>query len=153
MPEFSVPTQLPDWIKDHVTLYLESEGKEGQMWDSSIGGGPGLIATLLLATTGRRSGEARTVPLIYGEADGSYVVVASRGGSRDNPDWYKNLNANPDVSIRVATLVVDAVARTAEGEEREALWQKMSKIFPPYNAYQERTERQIPVVVIEPAKN
>ncbi len=83
----------------------------------------------------------------------SYVVVASRGGSRDNPDWYKNLAADPDVSIRVATLVVDAVARTAEGEEREALWQKMSEIFPPYNSYQERTDRQIPVVVIEPVKN
>ena len=153
MPEFSVPTQLPDWVKDHVALYLESEGKEGHMWDSSVGGGPGPIATLLLATTGRRSGDARTVPLIYGEADGSYVVVASRGGSKDNPDWYKNLSANPDVSIRVATNVLDAVARTAEGEEREALWQKMSGIFPPYNLYQERTERQIPVVVIEPVTN
>ena len=126
MPEFSVPTQLPDWIKDHVTLYLESEGKEGHMWDSSVGGGPGPIATLLLAVTGRRSGDSRTVPLIYGEADGSYVVVASRGGSKDHPDWYKNLTANPDVSIRVATNVLDAVARTAAGEEREALWQKMS---------------------------
>ncbi len=143
MSEFSVPTQLPDWIKDHVALYLESEGKEGQMWDSSIAGGPGPIVTLLLATTGRRSGDSHTVPLIYGEADGSYVIVASRGGSKDNPD----------VSVRVATNVFDAVARTAEGQEREALWQKMSGIFPPYNSYQERTDRQIPVVVLEPVTN
>ena len=150
MPEFSVPTQLPDWIKDHVALYLESEGKDGQMWDSSIAGGPGPIATLLLATTGRRSGDSRTVPLIYGEVDGAYVVVASRGGSKDHPDWYKNLTANPAVSLRVATNVFDAVARTAEGQEREVLWQKMSGIFPPYNSYQERTGRQIPVVVLEP---
>lgn len=150
MPEFSVPTQLPDWIRDHVKLYLESEGKEGQMWDSSIAGGTGKIATLLLAVTGRRSGGSHTVPLIYGEADGNYVVVASRGGSKDHPDWYKNLAANPEVSVRVATEVFDAMARTAEGEEREALWQKMAAIFPPYNAYQGRTERQIPVVVLEP---
>ncbi len=153
MPEFSVPTQLPDWIKDHAALYIKSEGKEGHMWDSSIAGGPGPIASLLLATTGRRSGDSRTVPLIYGEADGSYVIVASRGGSKDHPDWYKNLAANPDVSLRVATDVFDAVARTAAGEEREALWQKMLGIFPPYVSYQERTERQIPVVVLEPVKN
>ena len=150
MPEFSVPTQLPDWIKDHVALYLKSEGKEGHMWDSSIAGGPGPIASLLLATTGRRSGDSRTVPLIYGEVDGSYIIVASRGGSKDNPDWYKNLAANPDVSVRVATNVFDAVARTVEGEEREALWAKMTAIFPSYDAYQGRTERQIPVVVLDP---
>ncbi|RLC57735.1 MAG: nitroreductase family deazaflavin-dependent oxidoreductase [Chloroflexi bacterium] len=150
MPEFSVPTQLPDWIKDHAALYIKSEGKEGHMWDSSIAGGPGPIASLLLATTGRRSGDSRTVPLIYGEADGNYIVIASRGGSKDHPDWYKNLTANPDVSVRVATDVFDAVARTAEGDEREALWQKMSEIFPPYNSYQSRTDRQIPVVVLAP---
>ncbi|HEY5626082.1 MAG TPA: nitroreductase family deazaflavin-dependent oxidoreductase [Dehalococcoidia bacterium] len=150
MPEFSVPTQLPDWIKDHARLYIESEGREGQMWDSSVAGGPGPIATLLLATTGRRSGGSRTVPLIYGEADGNYVIVASRGGSKDNPDWYKNLAADPDVSVRVATDVFDAVARTAEGEERAALWAMMAAIFPPYDAYQGRTDRQIPVVVLQP---
>ncbi len=150
MPEFSVPTQLPDWIKDHVALYLESGGKEGQMWDSSIAGGPGPISTLLLATSGRSSGDSHTVPLIYGEAGGNYVIVASRGGSKDHPDWYKNLSANADVSVRVATNVFDAVARTAEGEERDALWAKMADIFPPYNQYQGRTDRQIPVVVLEP---
>ncbi len=153
MPEFSVPTHLPAWIKDHVALYLESEGKEGQMWDSSFAGGPGPLATLLLATTGRRTGDSRTVPLIYGEVDGNYIVVASRGGSKDDPDWYKNLAASADVSLRVATNVFDAVARTATGEEREALWQTMSEIFPSYNSYQERTKRQIPVVVLEPVKN
>jgi proline iminopeptidase len=150
MPEFSVPTQLPDWIRDHVKLYLESEGRQGQMWDSSIAGGAGKIATLLLATTGRKGGGSHTVPLIYGEAGGNYVVVASRGGSKDHPDWYKNLAANPQVSVRVATEVFDAVARTAEGEERDALWQMMASIFPPYDSYQERTDRQIPVVVLEP---
>ena len=153
MPEFSVPTQLPDWIKDHAALYIKSEGKEGHMWDSSIAGGPGPIASLLLATTGRRSGDSRTVPLIYGEADGRYIVIASRGGSKDHPDWYKNLTATPGVTVRVATDVFDALARTAEGDEREALWQKMAEIFPPYNSYQERTDRQIPVVVLEPFKN
>ena len=88
--------------------------------------------------------------MIYGHVDGNYVIVASRGGSKDHPDWYKNLAANPDVSVRVATNVFDAVARTADGQEREALWAKMADIFPPYNQYQQLTDRQIPVVLLEP---
>lgn len=150
MPDFSVPAQLPEWVRDHVALYLDSEGKAGEMWDSSVAGGTGPIATLLLATTRRQSGASHTVPLIYGEADGNYVIVASRGGSTDDPDWYKNLAADADVSVRVATKVFDATARTAAGKERESLWKQMAAIFPPYDVYRERTERQIPVVVLEP---
>lgn len=149
MPEFSVPTHLPDWIKNHVALYLEKP-TEGHMWDSSIAGGKGTIPTLLLATTGKRSGQSRTVPLIYSKTNGSFVVIASRGGSPTHPDWYLNLSANPDVSIKVATEEYDAKARTAAPEEREKLWQQMAEIYPPYNDYQARAGREIPVVVIDP---
>ncbi len=149
MPEFSVPTQLPDWIKNHVERYLESGGKDGHMWDSSIAGGPGPIPTLLLATTGRKTGQARTVPLIYSKTDGGFVVVASRGGSPQHPYWYLNLVADPKVSIRVATEVYEATARTASPDEREALWRQMAEIYPPYDAYQARAKREIPVVILE----
>ena len=149
MPKFSVPTHMPQWITSHVTLYLESEGKDGHMWDSSIAGGKGQIPTLLLATTGKRTGQDRTVPLIYSKTDGGYVIIASRGGTPAHPDWYFNLDANPQVTIRVATEVFEATARTATGDEREALWQQMADLYPPYNDYQNRTERQIPVVVLD----
>ena len=152
MPEFSVPTQLPDWIKDHVTRYLESAGTDGHMWDSTFAGGPGPIPTLLLATTRRRTGQAHTVPLIYAKTEGGFVVVASRGGTPQHPDWYLNLVADPNVSIRVATDVYDATARTASPDERDALWRQMAEIFPPYNDYQARTDREIPVVILEPVQ-
>jgi len=149
MPEFTVPIHLPDWVKDHVTRYLESGGADGHMWDSTIAGGPGPIPTLLLATN-KRSGGSHTVPLIYSETDGGFVVVASRGGTPEHPDWYKNLVADPNVSIRVATEVHDATARTATPEERAVLWKQMAELYPPYDAYQTRTEREIPVVILEP---
>jgi proline iminopeptidase len=150
MPEFSVPTHLPDWIKSHVTRYLESGGTDGHMFDSTVVGGPGPIPALLLATTGRRTGQARTVPLIYSETEGGFVVVASRAGTPQHPDWYLNLVADPNVSIRVGTDVYDATARTASADERGALWQQMAEIYPPYNDYQARTQREIPVVILEP---
>lgn len=140
---------MPDWIKNHVALYLENP-TGGHMWDSSIAGGKGRIPTLLLATTGKRSGQARTVPLIYSKTNGNFVVIASRGGSPAHPDWYVNLVANPDVSIKVAAEEYDAKARTAAGAEREVLWQQMAELYPPYDAYQQRAERVIPVVVLEP---
>ena len=151
MPKFSIPTHMPDWIKSHVTRYIESEGKDGHMWDSSIAGGKGPIPTLLLATTGKRSGQDRTVPLIYSETDGGYVIIASRGGSPTHPDWYFNLAASPQVTIRVATEVFEATARTATGDEREALWRQMADLYPPYDDYQSRAGRQIPVVVLDVA--
>jgi hypothetical protein len=79
MSEFAVPTHLADWIQDHVRRYLESAGEDGHMWDSSVRGGPGFVPTLLLVTKGRRSGNLQTLPLIYGETEGGYVIIASRG--------------------------------------------------------------------------
>jgi deazaflavin-dependent oxidoreductase (nitroreductase family) len=148
--EFTVPTGLPDFIQDHVRTYLESGGSEGHMWDSAVAGGPGPVPTLLLVTTGRRSGNSQTLPLIYGRTETGYVVVASKGGSPGHPAWYLNLAADAEVSVQIASERFSATARTADGPERESLWRMMASLFPPYDTYQGRTERQIPVVVLEP---
>ena len=120
------------------------------MWDSTPVGGPGPIPTLLLTTTGRRSGKPIVMPLIYGEADGNYVVVASKGGAPQHPGWYLNLAAQPQVEVQVIDKRFRAKARTSTGTERARLWEKMATIYPPYNDYQKKTEREIPVVVLEP---
>ncbi len=104
--------------------------------------------TLLLTTTGRRSGEARTTPLIYGEDDGNYVVVASKGGAPDHPAWYKNLAEDPGARVQVGADEFPARARTATGEERERLWKRMAGIWPSYDDYRAKTDRLIPVVVL-----
>jgi deazaflavin-dependent oxidoreductase (nitroreductase family) len=139
-----------DFIRKHIELYRRDPEK-AHMWDSTPGGGPGLLPTLLLTTTGRKTGEPRDVPLIYGESDGSYVVVASRGGTPTHPIWFLNLEATPECELQVGPKHVRARARVAEGEERERLWKRMAEIYPPYDQYQSNAgERTIPVVVLEP---
>ena len=137
-------------IQEHQRRYIESDGADGHLWDSTPAGGPGLVPTLLLETLGRRSGEPRITPLIYGKADAGYVVVASKGGLPTHPAWYLNLADAPEVGVQVARERFRARARVAEGDERAALWKLMAGIYPPYDAYQARTERTIPVVVLEP---
>ena len=149
MAETQAPASLPKWIDDHLQRYLKSDGKDGHMWDSAPVGGPGPIPTLLLTTYGRRSGKPIIMPLIYGEAEGKYVVVASKGGAPQHPGWYLNLAAKPEVEVQVLADRFRAKARTATGEERANLWKKMAVIYPPYNDYQKKTEREIPVVVLE----
>lgn len=141
------------WIAEHRRKYLESNGKEGHMWDSSPLGGPGLLPTLLLTTIGRKSGEARIMPLIYGDtASGGYVVIASKGGAAKHPAWYLNLLAQPAVDVQVATDKFSARARVAAGDERAALWAQQQALYPPYEEYQKRAgDREIPVVVLERA--
>lgn len=151
MSTVKIPDTLPTWISDHLQRYLETDGADGHMWDSASVGGPGLIPTLLLTTTGRRSGEPIVMPLIYGEAAGNYVVVASKGGAPTHPGWYLNLAANADVEVQVLARRFRAKARTATGEERAELWKQMVDIYPPYTDYQAKTDREIPVVVLKPA--
>lgn len=141
---------LPEWIVDHLTRYLETNGEDGHMWDSSLGGGEGLVPTLLLTTVGRKSGDILTLPLIYGETTHGYVVIASKGGAPAHPSWYLNLTANPEVSLQVGAERFDARARVAEGEERQRLWSQMAQIYFPYDKYADLAgERVIPVVVLE----
>jgi len=144
------PTQLPDWIRDHLRRYRESNGADGHLWDSKFAGGPGPVPTLLLTTTGRKSKRPQTLPLIYGKTPDGYVIVASKGGAPTHPAWFLNLHDEPEVDVQVIAEKFRARARVATGDERAALWKQMSAIYPPYDDYQRRTEREIPVVVLEP---
>ncbi|MDG2303388.1 MAG: nitroreductase/quinone reductase family protein [Candidatus Binatia bacterium] len=137
------------WIKDHTELY-RSDPEKAHMWDSSVAGGPGPLPTLLLTTTGRKSGEPRALPLIYGTHGSSYVIIASKGGWPSHPAWHLNLQAKPECDLMVGPKNVSARARVAEGDERAQLWKEMAAIYPPYDEYQEKTERQIPVIVLDP---
>jgi deazaflavin-dependent oxidoreductase (nitroreductase family) len=142
-------SEIP-WIAEHIALY-RSDPEKAHLWDSTPLGGPGLLPTLLLTTRGRKSGEPRSLPLIYGETEGGYVVVASKGGLPDHPLWFLNLEADPRCDLMVGPRAVKARARVAEGDERERLWAQMAEIYPPYDDYQKNAgDRVIPVVVLEP---
>ena len=130
--------------EEHVRAYRESGGERGYDWKRGT-------KILLLTTKGRKSGEERTTPLIHRDEDGRYVVVASKGGAPDHPGWFKNIEADPDdVEIQVKDQRMPVRARVAEGEERERLWKLMNEVWPDYDDYQEKTDREIPVVVLEP---
>ena len=137
------------WIVEHIELYRTDPAKAHD-WDSSSLGGPGVLPTLLLTTTGRKSGEPRSLPLIYGNVGDSYAIIASKGGMPTHPLWYRNLEATAECELMVGAKAVRARARTAEGEERQTIWDQMAKIYPPYLDYQKATERTIPVVVLDP---
>jgi deazaflavin-dependent oxidoreductase (nitroreductase family) len=146
MSDFDNPIDPPGgWQRDHLRRYVESDGGAGHEWR------PGVM-TLLLTTTGRRSGQAHRTPLIYGVDGDRYLVVASKGGSDTHPLWYLNLTANPAVRVQVADAVFDARARTATPEEKSRLWPVMTDIWPLYDEYQDRTRREIPLVILEPAR-
>jgi proline iminopeptidase len=150
MTDPRISPELPDWIRDHLQRYLASNGEDGHLWDATLGGGTGLVPTLVLTTTGRKSGKSLTLPLIYGRAGNSCVVIASKGGAPQHPAWYLNLEANPEVEVQVKAERFKARARTASGEERAALWRQMVEIYHPYEKYQAATSREIPVVVLDP---
>lgn len=127
--------------QEHVRRYRETDGEVGYIWN----GAP----TLLLTTTGRRTGEPTTTPLIFGRAGEAFVVVASKGGAPEHPGWYRNLVKQPEVELQVRGDRFRGVARTAAGEERTRLWRQLAEIWPPYDEYATRTDREIPVVVVE----
>ncbi|GAA2582626.1 nitroreductase family deazaflavin-dependent oxidoreductase [Actinomadura fulvescens] len=127
--------------KEHVKRYRETDGAEGHDWQGTT--------TLLLTTTGRRSGEERTTPLIYQRNGDDHVIVASNGGSDQPPAWYLNIEADPEVKVQVKDDKFTARARTATPEEKPALWKKMTAVWPDYNNYQKKTDRDIPVLILE----
>jgi proline iminopeptidase len=129
--------------EDHVRRYRETDGEEGHIWQEGS-------TILLLTTKGRKTGNETTTPLIYDfDDDNNPVIVASKGGAPEHPGWYLNLEKNPEVEVQIKGDRFRARARTAEGEERERLWRKLNEMWPPYDEYQTKTTRQIPVVVLE----
>jgi deazaflavin-dependent oxidoreductase (nitroreductase family) len=127
---------------EHVRSYRETGGELGHDWKEGS-------SVLLLTTKGRKTGQERTIPLIYGTAGDDYVIVASKGGADEPPGWYVNLEADPDVEVQVLDDVFTARARTASREEKPQLWETMVGEWPHYAEYQEKTDREIPVVVLE----
>jgi deazaflavin-dependent oxidoreductase (nitroreductase family) len=151
MPEAKLAPNLPDWQVQHANRYLASGGTEGQMYKINVPGRGEITApALLLTATGRNSGEKFIFPLFYGTDGGSYIVVASKGGAPEHPGWYRNLLANPDVEVQVGTKKLKARARTTTGDERARLWKKAVEFWPPYADYALKTEREIPVVMLDP---
>ena len=129
--------------EEHVRRYEETDGEEGYYFGDH--GAP----ILILTTVGRKSGEERKNALIYQEVDGGYAVVSSNGGAAAHPGWHFNLLADPEVKVQIKGDRFVARARVADGEERAGIWAQMTKVWPAYDDYTQRTDREIPVVVLE----
>ncbi len=128
---------------DHVAAYRDTGGEVGYLWNG--------VPTLLLTVAGRRSGQPRTSALIFARDGADYLVVASMGGAPIHPKWYLNLKANPAAEIQVRDEVIPVNARTATPEEKLRLWGLVTQVWPNYDVYQSRTDRDIPVVVLTPS--
>jgi proline iminopeptidase len=128
--------------EEHVRRYRETDGEEGYIWREGS-------TILLLTTTGRTTGNESTTPLIFGLDGDNPVIVASKGGAPEHPGWYRNLRKTPQVEVQIKGERFAARARDAQGEERERLWTLMNGIWPHYEEYQRKTDREIPVVVLE----
>lgn len=128
--------------EEHVKRYRETDGEEGHIWREGS-------TVLLLTTVGRKSGRESTTPLIYGLDGDNPVIVASKGGAPEHPGWYRNLVKNPAAHVQILGETFPVRARDAEGEERERLWKMMNGIWRHYDEYAEKTDREIPVVVLE----
>jgi deazaflavin-dependent oxidoreductase (nitroreductase family) len=140
-PGYTAPdiTLLGD---DHVKAYRATNGEQGYLWNGAT--------ALLLTTTGRKSGQPRTSPLIFAQDGDDYLVVASMGGAPQHPQWYLNLTANPEAEVQVKGDVIPVTARTASDDEKPRLWKIVTEQWPNYDVYQTRTDRVIPLVVLSP---
>jgi deazaflavin-dependent oxidoreductase (nitroreductase family) len=138
MPDFSL------FGDEHVRQYEASGGKVGHDWN----GAP----VLILHTKGRKSGAIRKLPLLYGRDGNNYLLIASKGGAADHPAWYLNLEANPEATIQVWADLIPVTARTATPEEKARLWPIMTAKWPDYDKYQQKTQRDIPLVILSPRR-
>lgn len=133
---------MPLFGKEHVDRYEATDGAEGYHWQNGT-------TILLLHTTGRKSGTEYTHPLIYRDYEDDYLVVGSKGGAPEPPDWYRNLESDPTVTVQIKDDTFTANARTATADERPVMWAHMVEVWPDYAKYQQQTDREIPVVVLE----
>ncbi len=139
------------WQKRHLEAYLRTDGENGHIVDFSPVGGPAEVPCLILEVTGRKSGEPQRLPLIYGKDGHDFVIIASKGGAPEHPAWFLNLEADPAVKFQVVDKKYRGRARVVESDQdRDRLYAMMAEIYPPYIDYQEKTDRKIPVVLLEP---
>jgi deazaflavin-dependent oxidoreductase (nitroreductase family) len=155
MPESPAKKEFSELEEKSLSLFSRAmsavntwvfKASDGRLGNRFLRGAP----VLLLTSIGRKSGQPRTTPLIY-VADGDrLVLVASKGGSKRHPLWYRNLEANPDCEVQIGAERIKFHARTAGPEEKQALWPRLVEVYRDYDDYQARTHREIPVVVLEP---
>jgi deazaflavin-dependent oxidoreductase (nitroreductase family) len=136
MPDFSL------FGDEHVRQYEATGGRVGHDWNGA--------SCLILHTRGRKSGAVRKFPLIYGRDGDDYVIIASKGGAPEDPGWYRNLLADPEVTIQVRDRLIRATARTGTAADKARVWPGMVREWPGYAEYQTKTERDIPVVLLRP---
>lgn len=148
----SIRAERGDWMGEHLAMYLESGGAQGHIVDLSSVGGRELTTHCLIRYTGRKSGKSYVKPLIYGNAGGEIVIVASKGGADTHPEWYLNITASDTIGVQIATQAFEATWREPEGDERHAVWEYMCHLYPPYIAYQRSTSRHIPLVMLQTVK-
>jgi deazaflavin-dependent oxidoreductase (nitroreductase family) len=133
---------MPDWNSKIIEEFRANDGKVGGQFE----GAP----LLLLHTVGAKTGQQRVNPMMYQAVTDGYAVFASKGGAPDNPDWYHNLLAHPRVSAEIGTGTFELKARVAEGDERDKIWSAQKAAYPGFADYEQKTSRQIPVVILEP---
>ena len=133
-----------DWVREQVERFEASGGTEATVLERT--GDPIVVIT----SVGSQSGKLRKNPVMRVERDGTYVAIASKGGAPDNPEWYHNFLAHPEVDLQDGPVKKSYRARLVEGEEREPWWQLAVETWPTYGEYQKKTDRQIPVFVLEP---
>jgi deazaflavin-dependent oxidoreductase (nitroreductase family) len=136
--------EVTDWNRKIIEEFRANGGQVG----GQFAGAP----LLLLHTVGAKSGQERVNPMMYRAVGDSFAVFASKGGAPTNPDWYHNLRANPGVRAEIGTSTVELTARVAEGEERDQIWSAHKQAYPGFADYERNTDRQIPVVILEPVR-
>lgn len=144
----AIRTERGDWISRHLEEYLSSGGTRGHIMDLADVGGRAFTTHCLIRFRGRNSGKTYVKPLIYGNFGGELVIVASKGGADNHPEWYLNIQASSSVEVQIATQAFAATWREPSDEGRHEVWSYMTHLYPPYITYQQSTSRRIPLVML-----